>query len=211
MKHPLLFCVLAGGLCLPAPILADQHELQWHARPLVGVALMRDEWASDLGAAPAAGASLGISYGVTNHLDLGLEALSFATLAGTFDEAAVPTNGYTATGPYERRARFHGGTVNATWRLGVIWVPVINVGVGRTVRYRSAGVFSEFDFAPMETPAEDVKDWLVTTRSGVEYRMTPRWTLGAYGSLLMAYSPDAPGLAAASLSFGVSYVHYPNW
>ncbi|MBK7537516.1 MAG: hypothetical protein IPI49_19520 [Myxococcales bacterium] len=212
MRAALCVVVFGGFTLSPAKSWADRYEVQWSARPLIGVAQMRDEWTSDYAAAPAAGMSLAVSYGVTNSLDLGVEALSFSTLAPTFEGAAVRTNGYTANGPYERRSDSVGGTVNATWRLGVVWVPIINMGVGRGVRYRSAGVFTRYpvDFSPMQTHAERVEDWLWTARSGVEYRMTPRWTFGGYGTLLLAWSPDAPTLPAASLSFGVSYVFYPN-
>lgn len=202
---------LVAGLAMFASIdeaAADRYELQWNVRPLGALVQMRDEVANASALAFAGGMALAVSYGVTNTLDLGIEASSLSVVAPSFSDAAVRTNGYTARGPYERRSDSLMGTVNATWRLGVIWVPVLGVGVGRGVRYRSAGVFTKYDFAPMETLNDEMKDWIIVSKAGLEHRLTPSWTFGAYTQALLAWNEKTATLPAAVFSVGVSYVHY---
>lgn len=199
---------LLGVLASVGQASADRYELQWNLRPLGALAQMRDEVADDTALAFAGGVALGVSYGVTNSLDVGLEALSLSVVSPSFSDAAVRTNGYTARGPYARRSDSLIGTVNATWRLGVIWVPVLGLGVGQGQRYRSAGVFTKYDFAPMETPGSEVKDWVVVGKVGIEHRLRPSWTLGAYTQTLFAWNDQISSFPAAVFSVGVSYVHY---
>ena len=98
-----------------------------------------------------------------------------------------------------------------TWRFGVGWVPVVSIGAGGGVRYRSAGTFQDLGFAPSEKAQTTVLDLGATARVGVERRMTRRVTVGAYVCALAAWSPSAPLLPAATVSVGISYVHYPLW
>jgi len=195
-----------------APARADRYEAQWSARPLVGMTRLREEGAASDERALVGGLSLGVSYGLSNQLDVGVELVTLATATPTFPNTPVVVGGGSMTqGSLTRRAGTALLLVGPTWRFGVGWVPVISIGAGGGVRYRSAGTFRDLNFVPPEKAQTVVFDLGATARLGIEHRMTRRVTVGAYLSALAAWSPSAPLLPAATVSVGISYVHYPLW
>lgn len=187
---------------------ADQFEAQWSARPFAGLAALQDEGAT---AQPAlvGGLSLGLSYGVSNRLDIGAELVTLATTMPHLSEVTIIDGGAPYRGPFIRRAGSALLLLGPTWRGGVSWVPVISLAAGGGARYRSAGTFADIDISPSNKRAAVVLDLAATIRIGIEHRMNRRLTVGAYASALASGGPSAPVLPLASLSFGISYVHYP--
>lgn len=190
---------------------ADRYEAQWSARPLVGMSRLREEGATSNERAAVGGLSLGLSYGLSNRLDVGVDLVTLATATGTFPGTVMIGGGNRTEGSLTRRAGTALLLVGPTWRFGVGWVPVISIGAGGGVRYRSAGTFVEHMISPPEKAQTAVLDLGATARLGIERRMTRRVTVGAYVSALAAWSPSAPLLPAATVSVGISYVHYPLW
>jgi hypothetical protein len=201
--------VLAIALA-PSAARADRYEAQWIARPFAGVAALEDEGAT---AQPAmtAGLSIGFSYGVSNRLDIGAELMTLTTTTPRLTETTVVDGGAPYHGPFTRRASSALLMLGPTWRYGVSWVPVVSLAVGGGIRYRSAGRFTDIDLIPNNKHATTALDLAATLRVGMEHRVNRRWTVGAYLSALANWGPAVPVLPLASLSCGVSYVHYPAW
>ncbi len=190
---------------------ADRYEAQWSARPLVGMAQAREEGATSNERALAGGLSLGLTYGLSNRLDVGGELVALGTATSTFADTIVEADGGTTVrGPMTRRAGTALLLLGPTWRFGVSWVPVVTIAVGGGVRYRSAGRFTETDFVPGEKAMTTVLDLGATARLGFEHRVNRRLTMGAYVSAIGAWSPSAPLLPMVTASVGLSYVHYPS-
>lgn len=212
-----------ASLLLAAPLLcvglfgkaqADEAELQWSLRPLGGVATWHEEATSGVALAGAAGTSLGVSYGLSHQLDLGVEVLGLATSKAAFEGSTIVYDGSVQLGDIDRLQR---QTVTSalllgpTWRYGVDWVPVVTVAAGGGYRVRTEGVFEETRVRPMEKQVEKSYDLALLGRVGMERRVTRRWTLGGYVSALSTWYPSQPLFGSVSLGLGVSYVHYTRW
>jgi hypothetical protein len=196
---------LAALVALTGSARADHYEARWSARPMGGVALLQ-EGGADPALAPAAGASIAAAYGISHQLDLGVEVVTMM-LEPTFD-GAILIDGYVARGDFKRRTSSALFLAGPTWRWGSPdrWTPVLAVSAGGGVRYRSIGVFSKIELMP---PGKT--DLATSARFGMERRINRRLTVGGYVSTLATWSQDAPTFAVMSLSFGLSYVHYPLW
>ena len=217
--RPLRFSAVRAGLAslaVAACLLgmpsahADNYEARWSSRPVIGLALLEEEGATRDEVGVAGGASLSFAYGVTNQLDLGAELVALSTLMPTFD-AAIMSNGFIARGDFRRRSATTLLLLGPTWRFGALgWTPVVSAGAGGGVRLRSRGSFSRTGLVPDDKVELAALDLAVSAKAGIERRINRRWTFGVYGSALGAWSTRAPILPVASLSFGISYVHYPQ-
>lgn len=213
----LAFALLAVPLVLASFLdvaHADQAELQWSLRPLGGVATWHEETTSGLALAGAAGTSLGVSYGLSHQLDLGVEVLGLATSKAAFEGSTIVYDGSVQLGDIDRLQRQTVSTLlvaGPTWRYGIDWVPVVTLAAGGGYRVRTEGVFEETRVRPMEKPVEKSYDLALLGRVGLERRVTRRWTLGGYVSALSTWYPSQPLFGSLSLGLGVSYVHYTRW
>lgn len=204
----LSLCLLLGSLRV---VHADDYEARWSTRPVVGLAVLEEEGATSSELSLAGGASIGFAYGVSNHLDLGAELVAVSTLLPTFD-AAIMSNGYIARGPFQRRSGTTVLLLGPSWRFGALgWTPVVAAGLGGGVRFRSRGSFPELGLVPEDKVELAALDLAAALKAGLERRLDRRWTFGVYGSALGAWSPRAPLLPVASISFGLSYVYYPEF
>jgi hypothetical protein len=202
--------VIVLGLLLPMSALADHHEAQWSARPFAGVGAIPEEGASAQRVL-VGGLTLGFSYGISNHLDLGGEIVTLASAMPRFMDTAIIDGGAPYHGPLTRRTGSVLLLLGPTWRLGVSWVPVITLAAGGGARYRSNGTFSEIGLVLDHERAAVELDLAATARIGIERRVHRRLVVGAYASALASWGPSAPLLPIASISLGLSYVHYPLW
>ncbi len=202
----------ASLVLLAAPTLAsaDEDEARWTMRPLGGVAIAR-EAETGLTLAPGGGLSAGMAFGLTHQLDLGAEVVALQLTAA--EEGAKLVHGDIARGEFQRRTSSALVLLGPTWRFGAPyrWTPTVSVAVGGGVRYRSAGVFSDLQLMPPGERAVQSYDVALSTRAGVERRLSRRVTIGTYASILTSWNRETPTYALASLSVGLSYVHYPLW
>jgi hypothetical protein len=189
---------------------ADQYEAQWSVRPLAGLAEVRQDGAAQSQRARIAGAALGVSYGVSDRLDLGLELWTLAAATTTFADTTLTVDrGNIVTGAFTRRSGSSLLLLGPTWRLGVAWVPVLTLAAGAGVRYRGDGGFRQLEVFPAAADRSVALDLAAMARIGLEHRVHRRITLGAYGAALASWGPSLPRFAHASVSIGISYVYYP--
>jgi hypothetical protein len=204
--------VAAGCLLGPRHALADRAEVQWSARPVAGVAQLREEGARGHESGLLAGGALGLSYGLSNRLDLGAELLVMAAEEATFaDTTVVIGGGGFLRGALTRRTGSALLLMGPTWRFGVAWVPTVALAAGAGVRYRTSGYMPDLGLSPDDRRASVALDLAVSAKAGFEHRMSPSLTVGIYGAGLAAWSPSAPSLPAVTFSAGLSYVYYPNF
>jgi hypothetical protein len=202
-RRLVLFCAAVAAWSCARTAHADRAEAQWSARSLVGAAAMSQERAPHLALGAIGGLALAFNYGISNRLDLGAEVLALVTSTPTFDNASLMISDDIVYAGYTRREGATLFMLGPTWRYGVAWVPVVGASVGGGVRYRAVGSFSKAHYHPKE-------DFAVNVKVGIEHRMGKSLTVGAYSTLLVEWSPDAPMLPSLSLTLGISWVHYPN-
>jgi hypothetical protein len=205
-----LFCAAVATWSSSSAAHADRAEAQWSARSLVGAAAMSQERAPHLALGAIGGVALAFNYGISNRLDLGAEVLALVTSTPTFDHASLMISDDIVYAGYTRREGATLFMLGPTWRYGVAWVPVVGASVGGGVRYRAVGSFSKAHYHPKEDFAVNVMDLAASGKVGIEHRMGKSLTVGAYSTLLVEWSPDAPMLPSLSLTLGISWVHYPN-
>ena len=199
------------SLCLLATAArAEEQEARWRASPLAGLALVSEAQASPAFAL-AKGASVALTYGWSNELDLGAELIALAA-EPTFD-AALPIEGVVIEAPFKRRTSSAWLLLGPTWRFGAPyrWTPVVGAAIGGGLRYRSIGFFSELGEMPSGKDPALTVDVAASGRVGIEHRLDRRLTIGAYGALLAAWGAESSFLPITTLSLGISYVHYPRW
>jgi hypothetical protein len=206
-----------GGLvamgCLQGPrhALADRAEVQWSARPVVGVAQLREEGAIGHESALLGGGALGWNYGLSNRLDLGGELVVVVADKVMFADTTVLVGGGSVVrGALTRQNGSALLLLGPTWRFGVAWVPTVALAAGAGVRYRTQGTMPDLGLSPDDRRASVALDLAVSAKVGFEHRISPNLTVGVYGAALAAWSPSAPSLPAVTLSAGLSYVYYPN-
>jgi hypothetical protein len=199
---------LLGRLVQPAA--ADEDEARWSLHPAAGL-IRATEPQAEAAFALAQGVSMSMAYGLTETLDLSVEAVAVAA-EPTFD-AAIPVQNVIVRTSLKRRISSAWVLVGPTWRLGspAGWTPTLSAFVGGGARYRSIALSAEYDWMPDGKTASGMLDLAAGGRAGIERRVHRRWTVGAYGSLMAAWGPDAPLLPMTTLSLGVSYSYYPRW
>jgi Outer membrane protein beta-barrel domain len=203
---------LAALLAASAPANADRAEAQWSAGGVFGVGRMRDESATSAEPSLLSGVSLAVHYGLSNQLDIGAEILAMMGNEPTFSDAMVFVDpGTPVSGDFTRRTTSALLLLGPTWRYGVDWVPVLSLGGGGGIRYRSNGVFTRLQYFPEEAHQEVSFDLAASAKVGMEHRMGKSLTVGAYTTALLAWSPSAPLLPVATFSLGISYVYYPSF
>lgn len=205
---------LVTAAVAPATVRADEYEAQWSARPFGGVAAVAEDGAGRQ-ITPLGGVSVGVTYGISNRLDLGGEILALRTTKSTFTGTMVIDGGRPYHGPLQRETASTLAMFGPTWRLGVSWVPVLTLAAGGGARFRSAGTFSDLGLTLDDKRATTTFDLAGLARVGIERRVQRRLTLGLYAQGLATWGPSVSLLPIASVSLGLSYVHYhvasPRW
>ena len=198
--------VIAVAGIAPRSARADRSEAQWSARSFGGMADMAEE-GSPRKLTPAGGVAVGMSYGISNRLDIGAEFVALATMKTTFDGTAVVDGGLPYHAPLTRQSVSTLLLLGPTLRLGVSWVPVFTLAAGGGERFRSAGTFTN-GVTLDDKRASKAFEMAALARVGIERRIQRRLTVGLYGQGLASWSPSAALLPVVSLSLGFSYVNY---
>lgn len=193
---------------------ADRYEASVTARPTGQLARLSDSGTDQRAVVAGAGFSAGLTWGVRNWLDLGGE-LSASTFAqATHDGATLEVIDNPRTGALTRMTRLAQLRGVATVRLGVAWVPTIQLALGSGGRFRSAArLRGEGDIVhdPDGEDAELRADLVAGLRLGLEHRVTPHWTIGASAGASYCFGIGAPDLQTVDAAISFAYVWYPLW
>lgn len=209
-------CTAAWVWCTVAR--ADRHEATIAVRPIAEVARFADRGTDERAVAAGGGVAAGLRWGVRDWLDIGGELAASTFAKAAHDAATVPVLGIERTGTLTRTTRSAQLQATATVRLGVGWVPTIQLALGGGGRYRSAarlrreapnGDLSVSD--PDGEESEITIDVVASLRLGIDHRLTPRWTIGASIGASQCFGVGAPDMQVADAAFSLSYSWYPSW
>ncbi len=209
------WAVLASGL-VPAAR-ADRFEAAIAVRPTGGYARVAEAGADVPATVRSAGLAGGLSWGVRNWLDLGGELAASALGEATYDRAMVTVDDSPMAGPLRRMTRTAQLRGVATLRLGVAWVPTVQLAIGAGARQRSSALLrgrsvqGETIYVPDGQEAGVTLDLVAAVRVGIEHRLTPSWTVGLSVGASQAFGIGTPDLQLAEASFTLARVWYPGW
>jgi hypothetical protein len=211
MHHPVTACA-ALLLCAASAARADRYEATISVRPTGGYARIAETGADAPAVVRSAGIAGGLGWGVRNWLDLGGELGE-----ATYDRAMVLVDHSPMAGPLRRMTRTAQLRGVATLRLGVAWVPTVQLALGAGARQRTSAllrgqsVWGEKIYVPDGLEAGVTLDLVAAVRVGLEHRLTPRWTLGLSVGASHAFGVGAPDLQLADASFTLARAWYPGW
>lgn len=208
-------CVATCAWCTLAR--ADQHEATIAVRPIGEVARIADSGTEDRATVAGGGLAGGFRWGMRDWLDVGGELAASSFENATHDSATLPVLEIQRTGTLTRTTRSAQLQATATMRLGVAWVPTIQLAFGGGGRHRSAARLRieapGGDPSVLDPDAEESEitiDAVVGLRLGLERRLTPRWTIGASIGAAQYFGFGAPDMQIADASISLSYSWYPQ-
>lgn len=186
-------------------------------RPAGQLARLVDRGTGEIAVVPGVGLAAGLSWGVRNWLDVGGELAAGAFGEAAYAVATLPVNATPRSGSLARRTQTAQLRGLATVRLGVGWVPTIQVAVGAGARQRSAGRFETrvaqmpLVLVPDGEGAAVTLDLVTALRLGLERRLTRRWTVGAAVGAAHCFGVGTPDLQSAEAMISISYNWYHLW
>lgn len=195
---------------------ADRYETTITVRPTAVVARVGEDGVGQRAQTRGGGVSGGLSVGVRNWLDLGGEVAVTALATSRYADAVVPVGGNRQQGELTRTSRMAQLRAVATLRFGVGWVPTIQFGLGAGVRQRTAAHLvamtsqGSATFTPDDGGAAIALDLVAAARLGLDYRITPRWTIGVSVGGAECFALGAPDLQLADATLAVAYTWYPR-
>jgi hypothetical protein len=196
---------------------ADRYEATIAVRPTGGYADIAEAGTDVRARVRTAGLAGGMSWGVRNWLDLGGEFAASALGEATYDRTMLLVDDSPMTGPLKRRTRIAQLRGVATLRLGVAWVPTIQLAIGAGARLQSSALLrgqsvrGETIYVPDGLEAGVALDLVTAVRVGLEHRLTPSWTVGLSVGASRAFGIGASALQLADASLTLARVWYPNW
>ena len=214
--HPLVVCA-ALLLCSAPAAHADRFEATIAVRPTGGYARVAEAGTEAPATVRSAGIAGGLSWGVRNWLDLGGELAASALGEATYDRAMVLVDDSPMAGPLKRMTRIAQLRGVATLRLGVVWVPTVQLAIGAGARQRSSALLhgqsvrGETIYVPDGQESAVTLDVVAAVRVGLEHRLTPSWTVGLSVGASQAFGIGTPDLQLADASFTLARAWYPGW
>jgi hypothetical protein len=208
---------LAAALGAAPEVRADRYEASIAARPAGQLARLADRGTTERALVLGAGLAGGLSWGVRNWLDVGAELSAGAFGEATYEPATLPVAANPRTGTLTRRTRIAQLRALATLRLGVGWVPTIQLAAGAGARQRSAARLetqvsqATLVLVPDGEAAALTLDLVTALRIGLDRRMSRHWTIGASVGAAHCFGVGAPDMQLADAVISISYNWYHLW
>ena len=196
---------------------ADRYEASIAVRSVGQLARIADRGTGARATVPGGGLAGSLGWGVRNWLDVGGELAASSFAEAGYELATLPVDANPRTGALARRTRTVQLRGLATVRLGVGWIPTIQLLAGAGARQRSAAHLrtraSQADLAlvPDGEEAELALDLVAALRIGLDRRLTKHWTVGATVGAAHCLGIGAPDLQLADAAITVSYSWYHLW
>ncbi len=211
------FAALALAAWLAPPAHADRHEAAIAVRPGGQLARIADRGTGERDVVPGGSFAGGLSWGVRNWLDLGGELAASSFGEASYALATLPVGANPRTGSLSRRTRTLQLRGLATVRLGVGWVPTIQLVAGAGARQRSAAWLRtsasqmQLVLVPDGEDAELALDLIAALRIGLDRRLTRHWAIGASVGAAHCFGVGTPDMQLADATISVSYSWYHLW
>jgi hypothetical protein len=205
---------LALALARAGPARADRGETTLALRPTAGMALLGETGTDERATVRSLGLAASASLGVRDWLDLGAELV-----ASNFDEASyawatMPIAADPLSGPLRRTTNIRQLRGTATLRLGILWVPFVQLALGLGARFRSEAL--------LYVPTTQGDRWLVTdasrevtldvvagARAGLERRLTIHWAASVSAAVAQSIGVFRPDVRTSDVTLSLSYSWYP--
>ncbi len=213
----LAFGALALAAWLASPARADRHEASIAVRPGGQLARIADRGTGARAVVPGGGLGGGLSWGIRNWLDVGGELAVSSFGEATYELATLPVGANPRTGSLSRRTRTMQLRGLATLRLGVGWIPTIQLAAGAGARQRSAARLRteasqmQLVLVPDGEDAELALDLVAALRLGLDRRLTRHWTIGASVGAAHCLGVGTPDMQFADATISISYNWYHLW
>lgn len=207
----------AASAWRPAPAHADRYEATIALRPTAQLARIAERSTRERAVVSGGGLTGGLTLGLRNWLDVGGELAVSSFGEAAYAAATLPVSANPRTGDLARRTQTAQLRGLATLRLGVGWIPTIQLGAGLGVRRRSdarlrtsAGPM-ELVLVPDGEGAGVALDLVAALRLGLDRRLTPHWTIGVSVGGAHCFGIGTPDLQSADALLSMSYSWYPLW
>jgi hypothetical protein len=210
-----LACCTALVLASALPARADRDELTFALRPTRGEARIWEAGTEERVQVRGRGIAGGVSLGVRDWLDLGAEIVANYFDEASYQMATLPISVIPLSGPLKRTSRIAQLRGVATLRVGVGWVPFLQLALGAGARHRTTALLYGPTTQGMrwlipDGQREEISLDLVTgARAGLERRLTIHWTAGVSAAVSHSFGVYRPDLQTADITVSVSYSWYP--
>jgi hypothetical protein len=216
-----LLVVVAGfagaGVVLasPRPARADRYEATLSIRPTRGSARIWEAGTDERVEVRSRGFAASASLGARDWLDLGGEFVLGYFDKASYQMATLPISANPRSGPLERKSNTAQLRGLATLRLGVGWVPFVQLALGLGARYRTTALLygptaqGERWLIPDHQREEVTLDLVAGARAGLERRITVHWTAGVSCAVAHSFGVFRPDLQTSDVTLSLSYSWYP--
>jgi hypothetical protein len=202
---------------LPRPARADRHAVTLSIRPLRGSARISEAGTDERAEVRSRGGAASASLGVRDWLDLGGELVVAYFDEASYQMATLPISHNPLSGPVKRISNTAQLRGIATLRLGVGWVPFVQLSLGLGARYRTTALLygpttQGYRWLIPDGQREEVTLDVVTgIRAGLERRITVHWTAGVSAAAAHSFGVFTPDLQTSDVTISLSYSWYPLW
>jgi len=215
--HIALCAALSAAAWLAPPAHADRYEASIAVRPAGQLARIAERGTGELAVVPGGGLAGGLSWGLRNWLDVGGELAVSSFGEATYGLATLPVGANPRTGSLSRRTQILQLRGQATLRLGVGWIPTIQLAAGAGARRRSAARLAtevsqmQLALVPDGEDAALALDLVTALRIGLDRRLTRHWTMGSSVGVAHCLGVGVPDMQFADATISLSYNWYHLW
>lgn len=206
---------IALALTSPQSAHADRYEVTLAIRPTRGSARISEAGTDERVEVRSRGVAASASRGVRDWLDLGGELVLGYFDKASYDWATLRISRTPFSGPVERKSNTAQLRGIATIRLGVGWVPFVQLALGLGARYRTTALIygptsQGYRWLIPDGQREEVTlDVVAGIRAGLERRITVHWTAGVSAAAAHSFGVYRPDLQTSDVTISLSYSWYP--
>ena len=205
---------LALASMMPMHARADRGEATLALRPTLGTATLWETGTDESATVRSRGLTASASLGVRDWLDLGAELVASNLGEASYAWATMPIAADPLSGPLRRATNLRQLRGTATVRLGVVWVPFIQLALGLGTRFRSEALLyvptAQGDrWVATDAPREVTLDVVAGVRAGLERRLTVHWTAGVSAAVAQSVGVFRPDVRTSDVTVSLSYSWYP--
>jgi hypothetical protein len=197
------------------PAYADRYEATLAIRPTRGSARIWEDGTAESVKVRGRGFAASVNLGMRDWLDLGGELVASWFDEASYQMATLPVSANPFSGPLKRRSNNAQLRGTATLRLGIGWVPFVQLALGLGARYRTTALLysgtAQGDrwLIPDGQREEVTLDLVTGVRAGLERRITVHWAAGVSAAVAHSFGVFRPDLQTSDVMLSLAYSWYP--
>jgi hypothetical protein len=203
------------ALAWSQPAQADRYEATLAIRPTRGSARIWEDGTAESVKVRSRGFAASANLGMRDWLDFGGELVANWFDDASYQMATLPVSDNLFSGPLKRRSNNAQLRGTATFRLGVRWVPFVQLALGLGARYRTTALLysstAQGDrwLIPDGQREAVTLDLVTGARVGLERRVTVHWTVGFSAAMARSFGVFRPDLQTSDVTLSLAYSWYP--